>query len=84
MIVEQKVRVLGLQMAQNNFYGGQPSNTIWADCIKCDLSIIATFADTEAARSYTDKQARVLFKSYGWTILPTLCPKCQENLRRSS
>jgi len=76
--IEQKVRCIGLQMAQCTWYGGMPPDTIWADCIKCDQSIVLHFKDVVEARLFTDQQATEIVNQHGWTIKPTLCPQCVE------
>lgn len=66
-------RCIGIQT------GGQPFPTplscaAWADCMKCDQSIVIQFDSEQASRSKSDAWVDEQMKRKGWTVKPTRCP----------
>ena len=76
-VVVEKVRCVGLQMAQVVFGSGEGA-CVFADCMECDLSIIARFHENKDVDAYIDARAVELFQAHGWSIKPTLCPSCSK------
>lgn len=75
----QGVRLVGLAMAQRNFNLGMGCSA-WADCTRCNQSIVAQFWGESESRAVPTPAIARVFRAHGWSIKPTLCPACREEL----
>lgn len=75
----------GLAMAQGHF--GGPTG-IYVECITCNNAAKIVHDDPSRAFSslnndeidaMSDEEAESIFRSFGWSVLPTRCPTCRMN-----
>lgn len=74
--IRQGPRLIGIAGAQNCFTGSMGA-VAFLDCWYCNNSIVAKFESNADLDACSDDQAAELFKSYGWSINPTICPDCK-------